>query len=81
MISLSFSSGWTASGEQRRGAGVGDGVSVGAGVDVRVGAGVGEDVSVAGGRFVGSKGVGAGAQEALKAKIHAIKTKSKKRKT
>jgi hypothetical protein len=54
---------------------------VGAGVDVRVGAGVGEDVSVAGGRFVGSKGVGAGAQEALKAKIHAIKTKSKKRKT
>jgi len=76
MISLSFSSGWTASGEQRRGAGVGDGIGVGTGVDVRVGAGVGNEVSVAGGGFVGGKGVGEGAakQETVRVSKNGNKT-------
>src|SRR5512133_2279082 len=63
MISLSLSKGWTASGEHRRGVGVGDGVSVRIGVDVRVGARVGETVNVAEGWIVEGRGVGVGAAE------------------
>jgi len=77
MISLSLSSGWTASGEQRRGTGVDVGVSVGAGDGVTVGADVSVGVMLgSGGRGVGEMGSGAGLleHETLKVSKKANKT-------
>lgn len=75
MISLSFSSGWTASGEQSRGIGVEVGVNVGDGVvvSVRAGVSVGGMLVAVDGKAVGT-GVGVAEQEALKTRHKPNKT-------
>jgi hypothetical protein len=96
MISLSFSSGWTARGEQTRGGGRvevgGRRVEVSTGSTRRVGGGVevgggrvevgGGGVEVGGGRVeVGGRGMGVGAQEAFKNRPRLNQTKDAIRNT